>query len=284
MSKIETVTLTDRVAAALRVLDDAITKYEPQHVFALFSGGGDSTVSAHVASKHPRFNGAAYIDTGTSLPGVLDHVERVCYDQLWPLEVLRSPQTYEDMIREYGLPGPGQHGSAYVRLKEKALDQFVRDLCQLCIREEKHREHQRIMWISGSRASESERRMRNATEAVEKDGSQIWVNIILDWTSQMCADYRDLHGLPTSDVAALIHRSGECNCGTYAQPGEKEMLCAMFPEFAERVAAWENLALEHGHHYAAVWGQRPLKVHRDQVVLIPRGKARACSDCERWAA
>ena len=112
----------------------------------------------------------------------------------------------------------------------------------------------------------------------------MWVNAILDWSAADCETYRDRHGLTKSDVAALIHRSGECNCGTYAQPGEKAMLCALFPEFAEQVAEWENLALDHGHHHAAVWGQKPLRVHRDQTQLIPRGRARACTDCERRAA
>lgn len=270
----------DRVTLALRLLDDAIAEHRPAHVYALFSGGGDSVVAAHIAARHRRFDGCLFVDTGTAITGVRDHAETVCATHGWSLAVRHPPEPYEQMIREAGLPGPGQHGTAYVRLKERVFDRFVRELCSRCVGEERCPQHDTVIWVAGSRASESARRMRNATTATERDGSQVWVNIILDWPDHATAAYRQLHGLPTSDVAALLHRSGECNCGTYAQPGERAMLTSLFPDFADRVAAWENLALDHGHHYAATWGQRPLAVHPDQQQLLPRGRARACTDCE----
>jgi 3'-phosphoadenosine 5'-phosphosulfate sulfotransferase (PAPS reductase)/FAD synthetase len=262
---------------ARRTLDIAIAEWKPIRVFALFSGGGDSMVAAHVVSRDARFSGCVFIDTGTSLPGVIEHAQEVCRDYGWPLHIIQSPQTYEDMIREYGLPGPGQHPTAYVRLKEKALDAFVRANCPRCKAGERHSKHGQILWVSGARQDESVRRMGNATDFVVRDGSQVWVNPILDWSESDCVRYRALYGLEKSDVAALVHRSGECNCGTYAQPGEREMLCALFPEFAEKVAGWESLAVEHGHGHAAVWGKRPTK-HSGQLTLTPRHQI-ACSDC-----
>lgn len=260
------------------MLTAAIAEHHPSHVYALFSGGGDSIVATHIASQHPRFDGCLFVDTGTALPGVREHVEAVCDAFGWPLVVRQPPEPYEQIIREAGLPGPGQHDTAYVRLKERVFDRFVAELCSRCDGGRCSR-HDRVIWVSGSRQQESKRRMRNATLPVERDGSQVWVNVILDWTAEAVAAYREAHRLPLSDVAALVHRSGECNCGTYAQPGERAFLCSLFPAFAQRVIAWEALALEHGHHYAATWGQRPLNVHRDQMQLLPRGRAYACSDC-----
>lgn len=268
-----------RIALALRALDVAIAGSEPARVLALFSGGGDSTVAAHIAARHPRFDGAVFIDTGTSLPGVQTHAESVAAAQGWPLTVIRSPETYEDMIRRDGLPGPGMHPTAYVRLKESALDEHVKALCSRCAAGKRHRKHDTVLWISGARAAESVRRMGHG-DWMAFDGAQVWVNPILDWTTVACRDYRDAHDLPTSDVAALIHRSGECNCGTYAAKGEREMLCALFPEFAERIAGWEALALATGNDHACRWGQRPLKKRPGQLQLVPRVGARACSDCE----
>ncbi len=223
------------------------------------------------------------MNTGTALPGVVEHVHAVCEEQGWPLAERRPPEPYEKMVSGYGMPGPGQHGTAYVFLKERTFDAFVRENCSRgdgtdC----RCGHHDSVMWIAGSRQAESKRRMRNAKAPVEKDGAQIWVNAIYDWTSRQTAAYRELHGLPLSDVAALVGRSGECNCGTYASKGERAMLRALFPGFADE---WENLALDHGHHYAATWGQAPLKVHPDQQQLIPRGGiARACWSCARDGA
>lgn len=271
-----------RVELALRTLDVAIAATKPTHVLALFSGGGDSTVAAHVAARHPRFGGVVFIDTGTSLPGVFDHVESVAEGQIWQLDIAKSPQSYEDMIREHGLPGPGMHPTTYVRLKEKALDFHVRSLCSRCQAGEKHRKHDTVLWVSGARSAESVRRMGHS-EWVVVDGSQVWVNPILDWDNSECRAYREMCALPTSDVAAMIHRSGECNCGTYAASGEREMLCSLYPDFAKRIEGWEALAREHGHNHAARWGERPTKKLPGQIELVPRHQI-ACSDCEGRAA
>lgn len=270
--------MRDRVALALRLLDDAITEHKPARVVPLFSGGSDSSVSTHIAFRRPDVTTCLFVNTGTALPGVVEHAHATAERFGWALHERCPPDPYEQMIRAHGLPGPGQHGTAYVRLKERTFDGYAAELCSRCdgIGTGCAR-HDLVMWVTGSRQSESERRMRNATAPVERVGSQIWVNVIYDWTPQQTAAYRQLHDLPLSDVAALVHRSGECNCGTYAQPGERAMLRGLFPGFIDD---WESIALEHGHHHAATWGQRPLKVHRDQEQLIPRGGyARACTDC-----
>lgn len=269
--------LAARVRLALRSLDVAIAATKPFAIRALFSGGGDSMVATHIAARHEFFGGCVFIDTGTALPGVIEFAQEVCEAQGWPLSVIRSPQTYEDMIVRNGLPGPGQHPTAYVRLKEKALDAHVRALCTRCAAGERHVKHDTVMWISGARASESMRRM-GQSGWVTVDGSQVWVNPILDWDNSECRAYRDLCNLPTSDVAAMVHRSGECNCGTYAATGEREMLRDLYPEFAARMDGWEALARAHGHDNAAVWGQRPTKRPKDQLE-IPRAGELACSGC-----
>lgn len=269
--------MQSRVDLALRSMDVAISATKPKYVFGLFSGGGDSTVACHVAARHDSFDGVVFIDTGTALPGVIEHVYQTAGEQNWWVNVARSPQTYEDMIREHGLPGPGQHSTAYVRLKEKALDAFVRLNCSKCSNYTRHRKHDTIMWVSGARSAESVRRM-GQSDWVTVDGSQVWVNPILDWDNSLCRAYREMCDLPTSDVAALVHRSGECNCGTYAAKGERDMLCSFFPEFGQQIENWEALAREHGHFHAARWGEKPLKQLPGQTELVPRHQI-ACSDC-----
>jgi hypothetical protein len=36
--------------------------------------------------------------------------------------------------------------------------------------------------------------------------------------------------LPEMGVAALLHRAGECNCGSFAAPGERRDLAVLSPE------------------------------------------------------
>ena len=76
-----------------------------------------------------------------------------------------------------------------------------------------------------------------------------------------------------SDVAALLHRSGECNCGAYAAPGEREELQALYPEwFDATIGALEREAQAAGLAQC-VWGAR-----QDGVALA--ADEPMCSDCQ----
>ena len=60
--------------------------------------------------------------------------------------------------------------------------------------------------------------------------------------------YRGELELPQSDVAALMHRSGECNCGSYANPDEREMLASLWPRWFERTIRAVELGLAGPSH------------------------------------
>lgn len=94
----------------------------------LFSGGGDSTATLHYALAQGWVDEAAFVDTGTALPGVREHVEQVCADWQVPLTVWEAGTAFEDMVLNprLGFPGPGQHPRAYQRLKERQLRRLVR--------------------------------------------------------------------------------------------------------------------------------------------------------------
>jgi 3'-phosphoadenosine 5'-phosphosulfate sulfotransferase (PAPS reductase)/FAD synthetase len=231
---------------AERVLIDAIVEHEPRKVFALFSGGNDSTVLtswARMTIGH-RLDAAVYIDTGTAIPGVRDFVEDYCKLRQLPLLVYEAGDEYDRMVAEHGFPGPGSHRFAYVRLKERQIDALVRD----------HKQHprDRILLLTGVRRAESVRRM-GTTAPVRRDGAQVWVAPLVDWTNEDMRSFRVRHNLPQSDVAALLHRSGECNCGAFAKPGEREELRSLFPSWwEERIAPLELVS-------GRLWGERPLR-------------------------
>lgn len=221
-----------------------IAEHEPSHVFALFSGGNDSTVLTSWArmALGQVLTAAAFIDTGTALPGVREFVESYCADRRIPLRVYEAGDEYDALVREHGFPGPASHRYAYIRLKERSVERLVRE----------HKQHRRdrIMLLTGVRRSESVRRM-GTTAPVRREGATVWVAPLIDWTDHDMRDFRALHALPQSDVASLIHRSGECNCGAFAAPGEREELRSLWPSWwEERIAPLERAT-------GCRWGERP---------------------------
>jgi phosphoadenosine phosphosulfate reductase len=151
------------------------------------------------------------------------------------------------MVRKHGVPGPGAHRYPYVNLKERQLDRLIRD--------HKARWNDRILLLTGARRNESQRRMGQAVE-VKRDGCTVWCNPLIDWTDGDMRAYRMRHQLEQSDVAALLHRSGECNCGAFAGPGERAMLEALFPAWFERVIGGAEEAARSCGKWPS-WGERP---------------------------
>jgi phosphoadenosine phosphosulfate reductase len=259
-----------------KIVYDAIVEHDPSKVFVLLSGGNDSTVLTSWARMNygQKIDAAVFIDTGTSIepdpddpsdttPSVRGFVEEFCANRYLPLIVLEAGDAYLRMVGEHGVPGPGAHRYPYVRLKERQVDRLIAD--------HKTRWNDRIMLLTGARAAESERRMGQAV-AVKRDGCTVWVNPLIDWTDDDMRAFRAQHELEESPVAALLHRSGECNCGAFAHDGEREMLRSLFPRWFERVIVGaERTARSHGKW--AKWGERPPGA-RDREEVGP-----LCSGC-----
>lgn len=122
-----------------------------------------------------------------------------------------------------GFPGPALHSMYYRELKDRRVEELIRLMKQGQPRTAT------VMLVSGIRRSESKRRMGYATP-INKRGSQVWVNPCLNWSADDVYDLRDLHNLPQSPVSAVLHRSGECLCGSMADEGELEETAYWFPK------------------------------------------------------
>lgn len=85
-----------------------------------------------------------------------------------------------------------------------------------------------IELLTGTRRHESARRARTQKAPFRKVMSRLWTNPLLDWTDAQMRHYRAANAPPESEVAALLHRSGECNCGSFAAPGEREQLKSLW--------------------------------------------------------
>ena len=255
-------------------IERAIEEHRPIRTFCLFSGGSDSLVVAHRCRDY--YDELVHIDTGTAVPGVLDHVKKCADDLGKPLRVLSQDfDAFRLLVlggtdwngRKWdvlGFPGPAQHPRAYNRLKERCLDQLLRET------KVGHPRTARVLALSGIRQAESTRRSKRP--ATNRKGSLVFVNPLIEWTNDEMAEYRERHDLRLSDVAALLHRSGECNCGCFADEAEREMLESLWPEwFEERIASIEREAEAMGLPYCRWGGNRG---------EAPAEAGPLCSSCE----
>jgi 3'-phosphoadenosine 5'-phosphosulfate sulfotransferase (PAPS reductase)/FAD synthetase len=241
-----------RVAAAHAVIDEAIAteKHPVTHLFALFSGGHDSLTSVHVTASHPAFTGVVHINTGIGVEETREFVRETCTREGWPLLEYHPPVPYRDIVVEHGFPGPAGHLHMYRRLKERSI--------RLLIKDHKVKRFDRIGLVTGVRTQESTRRMAHV-QKVQRDGAQLWIAPIYDWSKADCTAYIDAQGLKRNEVADTMHMSCECLCGAFARPDEMQDLELWYPETAKQIHALEAEVAAAGHK-ACVWGKRPPKL------------------------
>jgi 3'-phosphoadenosine 5'-phosphosulfate sulfotransferase (PAPS reductase)/FAD synthetase len=266
----------------------ARAEHSPVATVALFSGGHDSTVLAHRCRDH--YDSLAFIDTGTAVPGVREFVVEFASWLGKPLHILESGDAYRRLVlglhkqnpppgwRPYGFPGPAGHNRAYDQLKERQLRVLLRQL------KEGHPRAAKVMYLTGLRRGESQRRGKR--KPVTFHGSIVFLNPLIDWTNAEMRAYRAEHAIPESDVAALLHRSGECNCGAFAAPGEREELRSLWPEWFERtIGTLEREAQQRGI-VACRWGERPDLTLFERLALATmhgedtEGHPALCADCQ----
>jgi 3'-phosphoadenosine 5'-phosphosulfate sulfotransferase (PAPS reductase)/FAD synthetase len=269
----------------------ACRRWGPIATYCLFSGGDDSTVLAHRCRGH--YETLVFIDTGTAIPGVEGFVRSyatwlgkdlvvkrsgdayrtlVLGDARWweryraegaglDLEEFRARDKrchgqFEGTVRSsgyrlgyypWGFPGIGGHGKAYAGLKERRLEELIAEA------KVGHPRSASVMLFSGVRRAESARRSRY--QPLTERGAGKFVNPLIDWSGAQMARYRAEHELPRSDVAALLHRSGECNCAARGRWWEeRELIKALWPGwFAETIEALEAEAEALGIRWCR-WG------------------------------
>lgn len=199
---------------AYRIFNQGLEEHDPVAVFLLTSGGNDSIVPLHLFKDHPRVTAAMHIDTSIRVPQVEDHVKAVCEQFGLKLLIYRAaentkadgtpdPMVFEDIVKQHGFPGPAQHRIMYSKLKQRQVRRLVRDF--------KTEWNDRIMLVTGVRKHESRRRM-GTVEEIQRDGAQVWVAPVTNWTNEDMLVYREYHGLPVNPVSKALGMSGECLC------------------------------------------------------------------------
>ena len=247
----------------LDLIDEAIDTYALKTVFALFSGGHDSLCATHVAMQHPAVTTAVHINTGIGIEKTRQFVRNTCKNFDWKLNEYHPPKTYSELVQTYGFPGPSMHTLMYNRLKERCINQVLRE----------HKTYRReaIGFITGVRSQESTRRM-GYVEPIQKDGSRIWIACIHDWDGKDKNAYMEKHNLPRNEVVDLLHMSGECLCGAFAKPGEREEIKLWFPAVYKEIEELEEAVATTGK--PCRWGVRPTENSYQITMNLP-----LCTSC-----
>lgn len=201
-------------------------------VAVLYSGGNDSTTVAHLFRKQT--STAIHANTGVGIEQTRQFVRDTC--AAWDLPLIEKKpddaDSYRTYVLENGFPGPAQHYRMYQRLKERCLRKARREIVG-------NGRRQRVIFLAGRRRSESKRRADIV--AAERVDSVIWISPMVLWTKLDLMTYRLMAGdVPVNEVSDLIHMSGECLCGSFAEKDELEMIGDYFPENRAEIERLED--------------------------------------------
>lgn len=255
--------IRQKIDRAIETIATAIKEHDPIKVYALVSGGNDSTVTAHLAARHgPRLDAIVHINTGIGVEQTREYVRGFARWLEIPLIEKHAPRTYEDLVMKYGFPGPAAHRYMYIWLKERPLREVRK--------EAQGGQNRRVLFITGVRSSESQRRMGHV-EPVQREGNTVWVAPIRDFEHKDIWDYRDEFNLPRNEVVEVLHMSGECLCGAFSKPKELEWLAMWYPDVADRIRRLEKQAHQTGLK-SCHWGPQSSKKIRE-------APGRLCSGC-----
>lgn len=263
-------TLDDAIDEAEQIITAAIEQHLPTKVFALYSGGNDSTVLVHLAQQY--VDAVAHVDTGIGIAETRMFASTFTAYLGLPWVKLQAPISYEKLVLDVlgGFPGPKAHTITYNRLKERGLRQLQRDALG-----DKPGRHDRVLFLTGIRAAESSRRMGRGRLS-DREGRRVWLNPIYYFTNEDMAEYRERFDLPRNEVSDNLHLSGECLCGAYAKPGEIEQIDFFYPEVGQRIHALEDECRSRGYR-RCVWGWGS---KYPELAAPPPGPL--CSNCTLW--
>lgn len=238
----------------------------------LFSGDHDSLTACHLASQHSRFSGEVHhIDTGIGADAARQFVEETAVEMGWKLSIYKSECTYEQFIRERGFPGPGMHQWAYVRLKDRCVRKIVKG-------------KKSVILLTGCRRFESVRRMGSVEPVkvgyIDKKGkvhekNRVWTAPCFDWNTEEQQAYMNHFELPINPVKRTpLAMSGECFCGCFARPDERQMVNQFVPDVGEEIDRLTFIARKCKNHDE--WGTRP--PGDDGIVTAKTGPL--CNSCD----
>jgi 3'-phosphoadenosine 5'-phosphosulfate sulfotransferase (PAPS reductase)/FAD synthetase len=206
----------------------AVERFNPKINILMFSGGNDSLTALHVAKTlNIKINYVLHINTETGISETTQFC-RSLQDQ-FPYQEVSAGTSYQDYVLRKGFFGRGStaHTNAYHILKATHYRKFVSSIRQ-------RRRNFKVLLLNGARLQESKNRKHNLKEIFNIDPaakSNVWVNLIHDWSKIDCLDFLQDNKVKLNQVTQLIHRSGECMCGTMQSLEDRKEASLWFPDW-----------------------------------------------------
>lgn len=233
---------------------------KPSAIYAMFSGGDGSLRATHWAMNNVPGCQVAHINTGIGIEATRLFVRRTCELYGWKLTEIRAKedcgQDYDAIIRKYGFPGPAQHKSMYIQLKERAVEELVR-------RSKTRGSREKVMLLTGIQHDDSARRSGYGGKEITTNKAQMWVNHMYWADKSSVYHYLTQNRIERNPTSVELGMSGECGCGAYASPGELAIWRRADPSFGERIDRLQIEAAEAGVHCR--WEVGPPKVRNDNI-------------------
>lgn len=232
-----------------------------EKIYSLFSGGKDSFAVASWLQERGQLAAVVLLDTGISIPG-WEAITRGIADKAgFPVEVYRTNIRYEWLVWKYGFPGKTGHRFAMNYLKGRAIREFKKA-------------HPGATLASGVRVDESARRALTTKEWGEFEGVKVWAPLY-NWTTKEVWEYVRSKGYERPQSYITLGTSGDCLCGAFAGPHERERLESHYPDIYQRIQSLEEM-VEKAFPTRCRWGW--MNEHTpdldDQESLI-------CQDCSK---
>lgn len=251
--------------------------YNPIAKFSMLSGGDGSLAATHWAMANVPGCEVLHINTGIGIERTRLFVRETCAREGWKLTEIHAKhdcgQDYDEIVSEYGFPGPASHSIMYRLLKERCVEKVVRD--------RKTARSDKVMLLTGICHDDSQRRSGYGGREITHKGAQMWVNHLY-WAGQSWRErYVAEIGIPRNPVSVELGMSGECLCGAFASKGELRIVRRVCPATADRIEALQ-VRISNRHPWG--WEDRP---PADRDTATPDFFSPMCVNClksERLAA
>lgn len=223
-------------------------EYQPYAIVMMFSGGHDSLAAYHI-SRQLQVPLTHFIHgvTGTGIQETTDFARRVGEQSGLRYLEANAGSAYENYVLRKGFFGVGgqAHEYTYHILKHR---RFRHQIAQYIRQGQRGRN---ILLINGGRRSESTNRKMSMITPIKRDGPNIWVNIINDWSAlernEFIADYEH------NPIYDILHRSGECLCGTMQSQETRKEISYWFPAWGNWLSNLEKEVCNRG--FCWKWGE-----------------------------
>jgi len=229
----------------------AIAEFNPVKIYVGFSGGFDSLVATHWSMRNIPGCEVFHVNTGIGIPATTDYVKEMCVSHNWPLRIIKAKEDcgkdYDELVKRFGFPGPAMHSLMFRNLKERAVEKLLRD--------SKTHRADNAMLITGIRQDESQRRSGYQRRIISFKGNLLWVSAFYYKPRCWFSRYVEQHHLKRNPVSEVLGMSGECLCGAFAHPGEKELIKIVCPATHARIEALEREVRASGHDWG--WEDTP---------------------------